>query len=78
VRYLAEFYLPDANLEDVARRARDAADGVDGVRFVEAILVPADENGFAIFDAASADAVAAAGARARISFDRIVEARTET
>jgi hypothetical protein len=77
VRYLAEFYLPDADLEDVAQRARAATQGVDGVRFVEAILVPDDENCFAIFDAASADDVVAAGARARIRFDRVVEARTE-
>jgi hypothetical protein len=77
VRYLAEFYLPAADLEDVARRARAATEGVDGVDFVEAIVVAADENCFAIFDAASADVVAAVGVRARIRFDRIVEARTE-
>ncbi|HEU0194561.1 MAG TPA: hypothetical protein VFQ71_10205 [Gaiellales bacterium] len=74
--YLAEFYLPDANLADVARRARAATQSAGDVSLVEVILVPADENCFALFDAVTADAVVAAGARAGMTFDRVVEART--
>jgi hypothetical protein len=76
VLYLAEFYLPQPDLADVARRARAASDPAQAVRFLQAISVPADESCFAIFDAPSADAVVAAGARAAITFDRVVEART--
>jgi hypothetical protein len=40
---------------------------------VKAVLVPSEENSFAVFDAAIADAVVAAGARPGITFARIVE-----
>lgn len=78
MRYLAEFYLSAPDLPDVARRARAATAGTRDVHLVEVILVPADENCFAVFDAAGPEAIVAAGARAGIEFDRIVEVRTAT
>ncbi len=75
--YLAEFYLPHPDAADLARRAGAAA-ARDGIRFVEAILVPGDESCFALFDASSSDQVYAAGTRAGIPIDRVVEAVTVT
>ena len=76
--YLAEFYLPgDVDLADLTRQARLAAEEVgDGsaVRFRYAIHVPADESCFAVYDADSAEAVAAAGNLAGLTFDRVAEA----
>ena len=74
VLYLAEFYSPSADLADLAGRARAAAARSADVRFVQAISVPEDESCFAIFEAASAEAVLAAGAGAGLAFDRVVEA----
>jgi hypothetical protein len=73
VLYLAELYLPDPDAADLLRRASVAAE-LPGVRFVEAILVPSDESCFALFDASSSEQVYAAGRRAAIHFDRVVEA----
>lgn len=76
--YLAEFYLPgDVDLAEVTRQARLAAQELgDGsaVRFRYAIHVPDDESCFAIYDADSAETVAAAGTLAGLTFDRIAEA----
>jgi hypothetical protein len=82
VRYLAEFYLPVGRVElgDLIRRARAAAEHSCGagaaVRLLYAVHVPQDESCFAVYEAGSAEAVAAAGALAGIEFDRIVEAAT--
>ena len=80
MRYLAEFYLPAGrvDLADLVGQARAAAEHSScagpAVRLLYAVHVPLDEICFAVYDAASADAVTAAGALAGIVFDRIVEA----
>ena len=79
VLYLAEFYLAgNISLAGVVRQARAGAAeaalaGVD-VRFVRAIFAPQDETCFALYQADSAEDVTAAGARAGLVFDRVVEA----
>jgi hypothetical protein len=83
MRYLAEFYLPrlGADLAGLARRARATAEQSSrtgpAVHFVSAIHAPADESGFALYEADSAAAVTAAGSLAGIVFDRIVEVATD-
>ena len=76
--YLAEFYLPgDVDLADLTRHARAAAEELsDGcaAHLWCAIHVRQDESCFAVYDADSADSVAAAGTLAGITFDRIAEA----
>ena len=75
--YLAEFYLPgDADLAEVARRARLAGPpgaGLDA-SLIRLIFVLEDENCFAVYEAASAGDVLAAGRRAGLVFDRVVAA----
>lgn len=51
------------------------AEGIP-VRFVRSIFVPEDESCFYLFEAPSAEAVRQAVHRARLRFDRIVEAVT--
>ncbi len=76
--YLAEFYLPgDVDLADLTRQARLAAEELSGgssVRFRYAIHVREDESCFAVYDADSAESVAAAGTLAGLTFDRIAQA----
>ena len=75
--YLAEFYLPgNVDLADLTRQALVAAEQLSGsaVRFRYAIHVREDESCFAVYDADSADAVAAAGTLAGLTFDRIARA----
>jgi len=76
--YLAEFYLPgDVDLADLTRQARAAAEELGGgspVHLRCAIHVRKDESCFAVYDADSAESVAAAGALAGLTFDRIAEA----
>ena len=82
MRYLAEFYLPDhdADLADLARRARATAEQASrtgpAARFLNAIHAPEDESCFAIYEADSPAAVTTAGSLAGIVFDRIVEVTT--
>ncbi len=83
MRFLAEFYLPSdgEDLRELAGRARMAAvqasqGGGPAVRFLYAVHARADESCFAVYDAESAQAVVAAGERAGIAFDRVVEAAT--
>jgi hypothetical protein len=77
MQYLAEFYISRTrpNVADVARRARSAAEQLtrEGtpIRFLRAIFLPDDESCFALYEAGSLDAVADAGARAELAFDRI-------
>jgi Nickel responsive protein SCO4226-like len=79
MHYLAEFYLPghDADIVTLAHRIRAMAEQANqtgaAVRFVNAIHAPEDESCFAIYEAATAEAVMAAGSLAGIAFDRIVE-----
>lgn len=77
MRYLAEFYLPEAGarLDELAARARAAAERLSAagltVAFVRAVHLVSDEICFAIYDAASAEATVAAGTAAGIAFDRV-------
>jgi Protein of unknown function (DUF4242) len=79
VGFLAEFYLPehDADLADLARRARAAAAAVNrrgsAVTFVRAMYAAADESCFVVYEADSAAAVLAAGQAAGMAFDRVVQ-----
>jgi Protein of unknown function (DUF4242) len=79
--YLVEVYVPRngaASVRAAAARARDSAEqlSVEGtaVRYVRAIFVPDDETCFHLFEANSAEAVQAAGARAEFPASRIVQA----
>lgn len=77
--YLAETYTPQSSdVGGAAWRARLAAEQLtqEGtpVRYVRSIFTREDEFCLYLFEADSADAVRSVGARARIEFDRIVEA----
>jgi hypothetical protein len=79
--YIAEAYLSlhggrDLGLleERVRRGAEDATRAGLDVRHVRSVFVPADETCFHFFEAASANAVVAAGECAAIAFDRVSEA----
>jgi hypothetical protein len=81
VLYLAEFYLPgSASVSGVVREARAGAAQVARtgaeLRVIHAIFVPQDETCFVLYVASSAEEVTAAGARAGLSFDRVVPAFT--
>jgi hypothetical protein len=74
--FLAEFYLPaGAALSDIVQQVRmgAAAARADGAqaRFIQVVFVPAEETCFALFEAATAAAVSAAGSAAGLGFDRI-------
>jgi hypothetical protein len=73
-RYLAESYLGRrGDLRDRVQRA-DAAARALGVRHLRASYMPDDELCLHFFDAPSPAVVDEIGRRARIGFDRIVEA----
>jgi general stress protein YciG len=79
--FLAEFYLPTTSPggpADAAARARGAAEEVARtgglLRFLRIIFVPGDETCFVAYEAATSDAVAEAGRRAGLDFERIVAA----
>jgi hypothetical protein len=81
VRYLFELYLSRAGsdgADGAAERARSAAEAMarEGlpVRWLRTIFVPEDETCFYLFEAGSAEVVRAAGERAEIAFDRVLEA----
>ena len=78
--FMAECFWPgvsEQKLREAGARARRAAaaSGRDGdrVRYLGAILVPADETAFCLFEAASVEAVRQVSARAAIPFERVVE-----
>src|SRR5262245_34122334 len=79
--FLAELYLPSTGAGGTAEavaRARGAAEEVarEGVvlRFLRIIFVPGDETCFVAYEAATSEAVAEAGRRAGLDFERIVAA----
>jgi hypothetical protein len=77
--YLAEFYLPaQITLAHLAQRAQAGAEqaaraGAE-VAFVEAIFLPHDESGFALYQARSTTDVTPAGTLAGLRFDRVTDA----
>jgi hypothetical protein len=73
-RYIAESYLGRrADLRALVHRAESAA-RVLGIRYVRTSFMREDELCLHWFEAPSAAHVGAVGRRARIDFDRIVEA----
>ena len=80
MRFLVESYLPaaDVEIEELDRRARDAAEELAGegaaVRHLGSILVPEDEMCVLHYDAASRELASEAARRAGITSDRVVEA----
>ena len=74
--YLVESYLaPSVGAVDEAReRARRTAELGAGVRHLRTTFVPDDEMILHLFEAPSAAALDAAGRRAALPFERIVEA----
>lgn len=79
--YVVEMYIPRLNREELSsleRRLRGAARTVSRrgarVEYVRSVHVPGDETCFHFFEAASVEAVDAAGKQAGIVFDRIAEA----
>jgi len=80
-RYLAELYLPRADIGEVrehAERARTAADELTRqgthVQYVRALFLGADETCFHLYEADSAESVLEANRRASIPVERVVEA----
>ena len=79
--FLAELYLPATSpggTAEAVARARAAAEEVardgDVLRFLRIIFVPGDETCFVAYEAATSEAVAEAGRRAGLDFERIVAA----
>jgi hypothetical protein len=78
--FMAECFWPDmseAKVQAAGTRAGHAAraasrDG-DAVRYLGAILIPADEVAFCLFEASSAQLVQKISERAQIPFERILE-----
>ena len=76
--FLVEHYWPGVTLEafrSAAERVREAAEemalAAAPIRFLHSTLVPADENAFCLFAAASAELVEEAYRRAGVPFERI-------
>jgi hypothetical protein len=79
--YLAEAYLArqgGCELGALVERLRQAAEALslEGifVRHLESVFLAADESCFHFFEAPTAEAIDATGARAAIAFDRVSEA----
>ncbi len=73
--YLVEIYAPGTVVvDDLAERAVVVARASPGVHYLRSIFVPEDETCFHLFDAASPEALRAAGREAGIEFPRILEA----
>lgn len=79
--FLVELYLSrtdTAAVEIGAENARLAAEELSRegipVRYLSSIFVPEDETCFYMYQAASADAVREAALRAKLPFERVIEA----
>ena len=79
--YLVEVYLPRSRAREAgatARRARTAAEELSregaAIRYVRTTFLPDDETCFHLFEAASAEVVEEAVARASLGRARIVPA----
>ena len=79
--FLAELYLPATSpggTAEAVARARAAAEEVardgDVLSLLRIIFVPGDETCFVAYEAATSEAVAEAGRRAGLDFERIVAA----
>jgi len=79
--YVAECFWPGVTKADLVKldarvhASVDRTRGVpDGVRYLGALLLPTDEVVFCFFDGPSARAVEVAARRAKIPFERILQA----
>lgn len=72
--FVAELYVARADAAGAARNAEGARRAAEelGVRYVRAIFMPEDETCFLIYEAASAEAVREAVARASLPVARVV------
>jgi hypothetical protein len=79
-RFVLETYVPDGSQArfsgdvDGLRRAAGSTDPAGGVRHLASYLVPGDEMGFHLVEAATASDVQRMASRAGIEAERIVEA----
>jgi hypothetical protein len=76
--YLVEGYVPGGDIADLQDRACAAAATMSSeghtVRYLRSVVVRPDETCFHLFEAASEDVVAELARRAKLGYDRIVEA----
>jgi hypothetical protein len=79
--YVIEAYQSRARTgqrEQLSRRARAAVESLSrqgvAVRYVRAVLLPEDEMWFLFLEASTEDAVVEVARRARLPFERVVEA----
>ena len=75
-KFLVESYVvaTGSAFDDACVRARLTAEATAGVTYVHTTFVPEDETVLHLFDAPSAEELDAAGQRAGLRFERIVEA----
>lgn len=76
--YLIEAYVADTDIADLEARTHTTATAMSregyAIRYLRSVLIPADETCFHLVEAASEDAVAELARRAKLVFERIVEA----
>jgi len=77
--YLVEGYVPGGDIADLQDRACAAAAAAmrrEGhkIRYLRSVVVRSDETCFHLFEAASEDVVAELARRAKLGYERIVEA----
>jgi hypothetical protein len=79
-RFLVESYVvkTDSAFDDACDVARRTAETGRGIRYVETTYLPGDETVMHLFDAPSSRALGAAGRRAGLEFERIVEAVSDS
>ena len=80
-KYMVERYLPRITKEQLvaaAARAKSTTAQMTSegtpVRYLRSIFVPGEDKCFCLFDGPSADVVEKANERARVPFERVVEA----
>jgi hypothetical protein len=78
--FMAECFWPDMTEAKVrkagtraGRAARAASRDGDAIRYLGAILIPADDVAFCLFEASSAQLVRETSQRAEIPFERILD-----
>lgn len=71
--FVVERFLPGMTPEALAALVRDQQ-GLGGVAYLHSTYVPADETCFCLVEAGSEQEVKEANTRARLPFERVVEA----